>query len=54
MYPLNSPEVMVPFAQEKFDAQGRLTDAKTREKVAELVQALIVWTRRLTETSGKD
>ncbi len=47
MYPLNFPEVMVPFAQGKVDDQGRLTDAKTREKVAELVKALIVWARRL-------
>jgi chromate reductase len=47
MYPLNRPEVMVPFAQEKFDETGRLTDPKTREKIAELVEALIAWTRRL-------
>lgn len=47
MYPLNRPEVMVPFAQEKIDEKGRLTDTKTREKIAELVEALIVWARRL-------
>lgn len=47
MYPLNRPEVMVPFAQEKIDGTGRLTDQKTREKIAELVEALIVWARRL-------
>lgn len=47
MYPLNRPEVMVPFAQDKIDDQGRLTDQKTREKIAELVEALIVWARRL-------
>ncbi|WP_027713685.1 NADPH-dependent FMN reductase [Desulfuromonas sp. TF] len=47
MYPLNRPEVMVPFAQEKIDEKGRLTDPKTREKIAELVEALIVWARRL-------
>ncbi len=47
MYPLNRPEVMVPFAQEKIDDQGRLTDPKTREKIAELLESLIVWTRRL-------
>jgi chromate reductase len=47
MYPLNRPEVMVPFAQEKIDEQGRMTDPKTREKIAELVEALIVWARRL-------
>jgi chromate reductase, NAD(P)H dehydrogenase (quinone) len=47
MYPLNRPEVMVPFAQEKIDGNGRLTDPATREKIAELVEALIAWTRRL-------
>jgi chromate reductase len=47
MHPLNRPEVMVPFAQEKVDDKGRLTDQKTREKIAELVEALIIWTRRL-------
>lgn len=47
MYPLNRPEVMVPFAQEKIDDQGRLTDPRTRDKIAELLAALIVWARRL-------
>ena len=47
MFPLNRPEVMVPFAHEKIDGQGRLTDATTREKISELLQALLLWTRRL-------
>jgi chromate reductase, NAD(P)H dehydrogenase (quinone) len=47
MHPLNLPEVMVPFAHQKFDDRGRLTDAATREKIAELIEALIVWTKRL-------
>ena len=47
MYPLNQPEVMVPFAQDKVDENGRLKDAKTREKIRELLEALVVWTRRL-------
>ncbi len=46
MYPLNSPEVMVPFAQDKFDANGKLTDSKTREKVQELLVALVAWARK--------
>ncbi len=46
MKPLNRPEVMVPFAQEKVQ-DGRLTDEKTREKVRELVEALVIWTRKL-------
>jgi chromate reductase, NAD(P)H dehydrogenase (quinone) len=47
MHPLNQPEVMVPFAQEKIDASGRVTDAKTKEKIKELLEALVVWTRKL-------
>ena len=47
MHALNLPEVMVPFAQEKIDDHGHLTDPTTREKIAELIKALILWTRRL-------
>ncbi len=47
MYPLNQPEVMVPTAQDKVDAQGNLSDAKSREKIAQLLAALVGWTRRL-------
>ncbi len=47
MHPLNQPEVMVALAQEKIDDDGRLTDAKTREKIGELLQALVTWTARL-------
>jgi chromate reductase len=47
MYPLNQPEVMVPFAQEKIDRNGKLTDQKTREKIKELLEALVLWTRKL-------
>jgi chromate reductase len=44
---LNKPEVMVASAQEKFDAQGVLTDAKTSEKVKEHLAALVEWAKRL-------
>ena len=47
MYPLNQPEVMVPFAQDKIDPNGRLTDQKTREKIKELLESLVAWTRKL-------
>lgn len=47
MYPLNQPEVLVSFAQEKIDQNGKLTDQKTREKIRELVEALVIWTRKL-------
>lgn len=47
MYPLNKPEVMVPFANEKIDEGGKVTDPKTKEKIRELLESLIVWTRNL-------
>lgn len=46
-FALNQPEVMVPFAQEKIDKEGRVTDQKTREKIGELLESLVAWTRRL-------
>jgi len=44
---LNQREVMVPLAQDKVDQNGRVTDPKTREKIKELLEALVVWTRKL-------
>lgn len=46
MYPLNQPEVMVSSAQDKIDANGNITDPKTKEKIKELLEALVAWTRR--------
>jgi chromate reductase, NAD(P)H dehydrogenase (quinone) len=47
-FALNQPEVMVPFAQEKIDKEGRVTDQKTRELIRQLIENLAAWTRRLT------
>ncbi|MBI4963006.1 MAG: NAD(P)H-dependent oxidoreductase [Desulfomonile tiedjei] len=46
-FALNQPEVMVPFAQDKIDKDGNVTDLKTREKIRELLENLVAWTRRL-------
>ncbi len=46
MYPMNQPEVMVPFAQDKVDSSGRVTDEKTRQKIRELLEGLVTWTKR--------
>jgi chromate reductase len=46
MFPLNQPEVMVPFAQDKIDGNGRLTDEKTRKKIRELLENLVASTKR--------
>lgn len=47
MYPLNQPEVMVPFAADKFDARGRLTDQKAREKIVQLLEHLAEWCHKV-------
>lgn len=45
---LPQPEILVYRAHEKFDADGRLTDEKTREFVGKLLHELADWTRRLS------
>ena len=40
---MNTPEVMIPEAQKKFDAEGRLTDEKTREFITKFLVALKDW-----------
>ncbi len=44
---LNKPEMMVPNAKEKFDEQGNLTDEHTKEKIKELLEALVKWAEKL-------
>ncbi len=46
---LVQPEILVYRAQERFDAEMRLTDEKTREYIGKLLVALGHWTRRLTQ-----
>ena len=50
MFPVNRPEVMVPQAQDKIDANGKVTDEKTRQKIKELVESLAAWAVRLKGT----
>jgi chromate reductase len=47
MFPINGPEVIVTFAQDKFDTQGKLIDENTQNFLRQLIQNLINWTRRL-------
>lgn len=47
MQVLTRPEVLVQFAPTKFDGQGNLTDAGTREELRGLLVGLEAWTRRL-------
>jgi len=49
MYPINTPEVIVTFAQNKFDANGKLTDEDTRRFLKQLLEKLASWTKRLRQ-----
>jgi len=48
IYAMNRPEVMIPFVKEKFDENGNLIDEKTRSKIKELLDALVVWTKKFS------
>jgi chromate reductase len=47
MHPINKPEVIVTFAGQKVDEQGRLTDETTRKVIKASLEALAAWTKRL-------
>jgi chromate reductase len=47
MHPVNGPEVIVTFAQQKFDANGNLVDDNTKTFLRQLLQNLVNWTKRL-------
>ncbi|MGC2575922.1 MAG: hypothetical protein WA364_30840 [Candidatus Nitrosopolaris sp.] len=47
MYPINTPEV-ISFAQNKFDANGKLTDEDTR-RFKQLLENLANWTKGLRQ-----
>ena len=49
IYPINRPEVIVPFAQDKFDANGNLLDNDTKKFLGQLLQNLADWTRRFAD-----
>ena len=48
MHAVNRPEVIVPFAAEKIK-DGTVIDAHTRDKIKELIETLIAWTKRLQD-----
>ena len=47
MHTVNKPEVMIGLAGQRCDAEGNLTDEKSRQVIASLVAALAVLTRKL-------
>jgi chromate reductase, NAD(P)H dehydrogenase (quinone) len=52
MHPVNGPEVIVTFAQNKFDANGKLIDENTNKFLKQLLENLASWTRRLRGESS--
>jgi chromate reductase len=44
---LNQPEVAIGAAHKRFDESGKLTDETSRKLLAQLLQNLVAWTRRL-------
>jgi chromate reductase len=48
MFAVNRPEVIVTFAADKFDTDGRLTDEKAENLITQLMTALADLTGRLT------
>ena len=48
MHPVNAPEVMVSFAQERIQ-DGIVTDQVTRDLIRQLLDSLVIWTYRLEQ-----
>jgi len=46
-YVLPLPEVMVPLAADRFDAESELVDEEVRDEVRTLLRSLAAWTRRI-------
>ncbi len=44
---MNRPEVMIPAAQSKFDAEGELTDQQTRDFISAHLAAFKAWVLRM-------
>jgi chromate reductase, NAD(P)H dehydrogenase (quinone) len=46
-FPINRPEVMIARAQDKFDAEGKLTDETARKLIVQLLEGLRDWAIKL-------
>lgn len=49
MHALNDPEVMIANAHEKFDEEGNLKDEYTKQKIKDLMEALVEWAQKLKQ-----
>ncbi len=48
-YPMNKPEILVPYAKDKFNDSGKLTDEFTIKMVKEFLASLVKWVNRLKQ-----
>ena len=48
MHPVNKPEVIVTFVSQKVDEKGNLTDEGTRQRITELLEALVDFAKKLS------
>lgn len=46
------PELMIAAAHKLIDADARLADAETRERLRRVIEALAAWTRKLNPAAG--
>ena len=53
MFPINQPEVMIGNASERFDAEGNLTDEKTKDFIRQLLESLVNWTRQIAPVNAE-
>jgi chromate reductase len=51
MHPVNKPEVLISNASQRFDERGHLTDETSRRLVRQLLEALVIWSRRFGKAS---
>ena len=47
MHAMNGPEVMIANGPERFDEQGNLKDAKTKEMIQKMLQNFVAWIRQV-------
>ena len=52
VFPIDKPEVMIGEAAKRFDAEGNLTDEKTRDLIRQSLKNLVEWARRLQSSSA--
>ena len=50
MRPLNRPELFVSFAGDKINQRGEIIDQHTKEKIQEMVKALIDWAQKFAKS----